>query len=31
MARPFGINCLATVGRGRGDRLPFDGNDPSLR
>ncbi|KAF7807826.1 putative rRNA intron-encoded homing endonuclease [Senna tora] len=36
-ARPFGINCsfginfLATVGRGRGDRLPYDGNDPSLR
>ncbi|KAF7841141.1 Chalcone synthase A [Senna tora] len=22
---------LATVGRGRGDRLPFDGNGPSLR
>ncbi|KAF7807785.1 hypothetical protein G2W53_039946 [Senna tora] len=29
-ARPFGAS-LATVGRGLGDRLPFDGNDPSLR
>ncbi|KAF7807872.1 uncharacterized protein G2W53_040033 [Senna tora] len=31
MPRPFGINCLAIVGRGRGDMLPFDGNGPSLR
>ncbi|KAF7807824.1 hypothetical protein G2W53_039985 [Senna tora] len=30
-ARPFGINCLATVGRGRGDRQPVNGNGPSLR
>ncbi|KAF7807825.1 uncharacterized protein G2W53_039986 [Senna tora] len=29
--RPFGINYLATVGHGRGDRLPFGGNGPSLR